>query len=175
MALETTPPPTPRPGDPWSRYWARGALHSCPNAFAGNYSDELRAVWDAFFADLPEGARILDAGTGNGAIAFIAQEAAATRQRTFEIHAIDAATIDPARAAAGAGLDAGAIHFRGEVPLENAPFEAGSFDAVTGQYALEYVEPEAAAAAVRRLLKAGGRALFVVHHAKSAAVAAARL
>jgi hypothetical protein len=39
----------------WSRYWARGALHSCPNAFSGNYGEEIRALWVEFFAAQPSG------------------------------------------------------------------------------------------------------------------------
>lgn len=158
----------------WSRYWATGQVHSCPNAFPGNYSDELRALWESFFRSLGHRARVLDVGTGNGAIAFIALETSRARRAHFEIHAIDAAQIEPARAAQALGIDPGDIRFRGSVRLEATGLPAASFDAITGQFALEYAPLPAAAAEVRRLLKPGGAALFVLHHAASPAIAAAR-
>jgi SAM-dependent methyltransferase len=158
----------------WSRYWRAGYLHSCPNAFRGNYADELRELWHEFFHCLPARARLLDIGTGNGAIAFMARDVSGAAQKDFDIHAIDAAQIEPERAAAALGTDASGIAFRGSLPLEANEFDSGSFDAVSGQFALEYTELGAAAAQLSRLLKPCGRGLFVLHHAESMAVRTAQ-
>src|SRR5688572_28545294 len=116
----------------WSRYWRAGFLHSCPNAFRGNYSDELRELWHEFFHSLPSRARLLDIGTGNGAIAFMARDVSGAAQKHFDIHAIDAAQIEPERAAAALGTDTSGIWFRGSLPLEVSEFDSGSFDAISG-------------------------------------------
>jgi hypothetical protein len=109
------------PGDrvaAWSRYWATGVLHSCPRAFKGNYGDEIGALWAEFFGSLTAGSRVLDLGTGNGAVAYIARDVTSQAGQAVEIEAIDAATIDPAKAAKAFGLSMAGINFRGGVPAE---------------------------------------------------------
>lgn len=155
----------------WSSYWAHGFLHSCGTSFAGNYGEEFSAVWHGFFAGLPDGARILDVGTGNGAIAFLARDIARANGRAFEIHAADAAEIRPEAVARTRGVDASGINFHGRTPAEQTGFPAASFAAVTSQFGIEYAEWPAAGTEVRRLLAPGGRCCFVMHHADSVIVA----
>lgn len=162
-----------RSGDPalnlqhWEKYYRGGALASCPVGPGVGYTQELRDVWLAFFSALPEGASILDIGTGNGAIALIALESAAIAGRHFEIHGTDLAEINPVRDVRdGARLFAG-VRFHAGVASERLPFEATSFDAVSGQYALEYTDTQRALPEVHRVLKVGGIAQFVLHHAES--------
>ena len=46
MAADEAPGPRfEAAAEHWSRYWRAGYLHSCPNAFRGNYADELRELW----------------------------------------------------------------------------------------------------------------------------------
>lgn len=158
----------------WSRYWARGALHSCPNAFSGNYGEEIRALWVEFFAAQPSGARVLDIGTGNGAIALIARDVAHDSGCAFEIEAIDSAEIIPERAAAAYGLATQGIVFRAGVDVESTGYPDAWFDAVSSQFALEYTRLGAALPELARVMKPGGAAMFVVHHAESLALATTR-
>lgn len=110
----------------WKNYYRDGALASCPLGPGSGYTQELRDIWVEFFSGLPEDARILDIGTGNGAVALIALESAASAGRHYEIHGTDLAQIDRAL---------GEIH---------------------------------------RVLKPGGRALFILHHAESIVARKAR-
>jgi SAM-dependent methyltransferase len=151
----------------WENYYRGGAVAACPAGPDGNYTLELRDIWVEFFSGLASGARVLDIGTGNGAITLIARRTAEGLGRSLEIHGADLARINPGRdVQGGAQLFAG-ITFHPNVPAENLPFEAASFDAVSGQYALEYTDTEQSLAQVMRVLKPGRDAQFVMHHASS--------
>jgi ubiquinone/menaquinone biosynthesis C-methylase UbiE len=165
---------TPDRAPEWSRFWATGALHSCPNAFAGNYTGEIRDHWTAFFGQLPAGSRVLDIGTGNGGIAFIARETAEAAGIPLEIEAIDAAHIVPAQAAAAKGIAATGINFRGGVSADATGYPDCWFDAVSGHYALEYTDVRATLAELARIMKPGGAALFVIHHVDSPTTSASQ-
>jgi ubiquinone/menaquinone biosynthesis C-methylase UbiE len=158
----------------WESYYRGGALAACPTGPEGGYTLELREVWAEFFAGLPDGARVLDIATGNGAIALIARETAQRMGRNLEIHGADVARIDPARNVAdGARLFAG-ITFHPGVAAESLPFEARSFCAVSGQYALEYTDVQTSLGEIMRVLKPGAMAQFVTHHADSIVLERAR-
>jgi SAM-dependent methyltransferase len=155
---------------PWTHYWASGALHSCSNAFDGNYDDEVRSYWTDFFSRLPEAARALDIGTGNGAVAFLAQEVGRQSGRKFSIEGIDAAIIDPSSAAAKFGLAMGNLVLRGLVRSEKTDYPPQYFDAVSSQYAIEYTSVSETLEELARILKPGAIAGFVIHHSESQSV-----
>ena len=155
----------------WETYYRGGGLVTCPTGQEPNYTLEAREVWETFFRTLPENARIVDIGTGNGPIPLIAKECADRAGRRFEIHGVDLAQIAPGRDVPdGARLFEG-IRFHPGVSAERLPFEAASVDAVTGQYALEYADVPRVLAEVARVLKPGGRAQFVTHHRDSVVLA----
>ncbi len=158
----------------WESYYRGGWLTACPTGADPNYTLELRDIWSDFFASLADGARILDIGTGNGAIAVIALETATKLSRTFEIHGADLAQIDPVRDVAGGARLFANISFHPGVAAERLPFEAASFAAVSGQYALEYTDMRESLAQVMRVLQPGSGAQFLMHHADSIVVERAR-
>jgi ubiquinone/menaquinone biosynthesis C-methylase UbiE len=154
----------------WETYYRGGGLVTCPTGPDSNYTLEARDVWVEFFASLPDGARIVDLGTGNGPIPLIAKDVAAAAGRSFEIHGVDLAQIAPERDVAdGAMLFAG-IRFHPGTSAERLPFESASVDAVTGQYALEYTDVPRVMAEVSRVLAPGSRAQFITHHRESVVV-----
>jgi len=151
----------------WESYYRGGRLTACQTGQDLNYTLELRDVWTTFFSGLADAARLLDIGTGNGAIPLIARQTADSLGRGYEIHGADLARINPSRDVAdGARLFAG-ITFHPGVAAEKLPFEAESFSAVSGQYALEYTDARQSLAQVLRVLRPGGAAQFVMHHAGS--------
>lgn len=151
----------------WESYYQGGRLAACPTGQDPNYTLELHDVWTEFFGGLKDAARVLDIGTGNGAITLIARQTADNLGRTYEIHGADLAQINPSRDVLdGARLFAG-ITFHPNVAAERLPFEAESFSAVSGQYALEYTDTGQSLAQVLRVLKPGAAAQFVMHHADS--------
>ena len=158
----------------WEAYYRGGAIATCPMGPDTTYTLELRDLWLAFFAAIDDGSCVLDVGCGNGAIALLAKEAATALGRHFEIHGADLASIDPPRHVPnGASLFAG-IAFHAGMPCERLGFADGTFDAVSGQYALEYTDTPRSLAEIRRVLRPGGRALFVLHHEHSVLIRNAR-
>lgn len=151
----------------WSTYWEKGNLHSCPGAFGANYDDEISAFWADFFSGLPVGARVLDIGTGNGAIAFLARDVSHQADLGFDIDGIDAAAIQPQQAATLAGISARDVSFRSHVPAEHTDYPDSSFDAVASQYAVEYTRTSETLAEVARILKPGGLLALLMHHDQS--------
>lgn len=160
--------------DQWESQYRTGALATCPTAADGGIDLEVRQAWVEFFATLPDGACIVDIGTGNGLIPGIARESAAALGRHWTIHGTDPARIDPARDVADGARRFEGITFHAGVPAEKLPFETASVDAVTGHHALEYTDAPAALAEMFRVLKPGGDAQFIVHHADSVFMRSAR-
>lgn len=145
----------------WDRYWQADRLAAClVDPATGNYEPAIRDAWEQFFTSLADGARLLDIGTGNGAVAVIAFESAARTQRQFEIHGVDRADIDPARFTHATPA---VIRFHARTPAESLPFPAAHFDAITGQYALEYTDIERSLRELSRVAKPGARLHFILH------------
>ncbi len=162
------------PDDSWDRYWRYGFLTSCADAFDSNYQGELRRTWEIFFSGLPQRARILDIGTGNGAIAAIANEVSATNQRGFEIHGIDRAEIDPQATLKSDASVLDGIHFHSRTAAEDTGFDSASIDAVTGQFAFEYTDVDKTIDELARILKPGAQAMFIMHHGDSIVLSTTR-
>lgn len=158
----------------WETFYRSGAISTCPTAADGGYDLEVREAWVEFFSTLPDGARILDVGTGNGVVAMIAVETASKRGRNWEIHASDLARIDPLRDVPDGARRLAGIRFHPGVATEHLPFEAESFDAVSGHYSLEYTDTAAALAEIYRVLKSGGDSQFIMHSPDSMLVQSAR-
>lgn len=96
------------------------------------------------------GTRVLDVGTGTGAVALAALE------RGARVVGVDAAG-GMVRTALGRGVDARVA------VLPELPFADGEFDAVLANFVLNHVgRPRAALAEVRRVLRPGGRAAVSV-------------
>ncbi|MFW5927159.1 MAG: methyltransferase domain-containing protein [Wenzhouxiangella sp.] len=155
----------------WEKYYRDGVVATCPTSPAGEYDLELRQVWEEFFEELPEGASLLDIGTGNGAVVLIARETARRLGRNWNIHGADLARIDPARHVRGGQARFEGCRFHPGMATESLTFDDDFFDVVTGHYALEYSDIPGAMAAIHRVLKAGGRARFIIHHDRSVLVA----
>ena len=158
----------------WEAYYRNGALATGPAGADGSYDLELRQAWVEFFSTLPDGARVLDIGTGNGVVAMIAAETAAVRGLRFDIHATDLARIDPLRDVPDGARRLAGISFHPGVATERLPFEAASFDAVSGHYAFEYGKPAESLAEIHRVLKPGGDAQLILHHSDSVLVRSAQ-
>lgn len=154
----------------WSDYWAGGNLTSLPQDFSVNYDAETGAFWTAVFQALPDQACMLDLCTGNGAIALLACEYADIQGLNLKITAVDAADIDPGIVAGKFPTQAGLlkrINFIGNQRVEDLNLPDAGFDLVSSQYGIEYCDWPRAAVQVTRMLRPGGRFVFVSHASSS--------
>lgn len=149
----------------WSAYWQQGALHSLPTSFPDNYEGEIREFWAGMLAGLDARHRMLDIGTGNGALPRLALDLRG--HDSPQVDAIDAAHVAPDWHSALPASTRGRIRFHGHVHAEQLPFPDGHFDLVTSQYGFEYTDTAATAAEAWRVLREGGRLGLVMHHAGS--------
>lgn len=156
--------------DHWEAYYRGGALVSCPTGPQANYSKEVRSTWTGFFTALPDGARILDIGCGNGPVALIATETAAGLSRTFHIDAIDLAEIDPPAHVPDGRTMFAAVRFHSGISSEDLPFDPASFDAVCGQYIIEYTDFGKTVAEIFRVMRPNAVGQFILHHTDSIVV-----
>ena len=146
----------------WASYWTSVAPASgggCLAQAADALEAAQNAVWTQFAETLPRNARVLDLGTGNGAV--LARLARV--RRDLELLGVDSA---PSLPAAPKGMV-----LKPAVAIEELPFAPDSFDAVTSQFGYEYADTDRAAGEVARILKPGGSLQLVIHRRDSAVVA----
>lgn len=158
----------------WDRYWHANRLAACCAQEDLNYGGAILAGWDAFFDSFESGARLLDIGTGNGAVALMAAAAARRSGKHYEIYGVDSAAIDPTRFVLENRALLADVKFHGSTRAESLPFEAAGFDGVTGQYALEYSDVAATLRELYRVCRPGARLRFVIHAQEASPVASAR-
>lgn len=147
----------------WDAHWRSGSLSSLSSGDKSTEAPEAIAAWNGFFGKLSGGAKILDIATGNGIVPAHARAFSQEFHTTFEITGIDRADIDPLATVTEQRSLLEGITFLAGIAAEDLPFEDALFDAVTGQYAIEYTNTVETAGEVARVLKAGGRFRFVCH------------
>lgn len=153
--------------DAWARFWRGGSLTSFGDKFAKGYEGDLRALWTAFFTELPDAAIVVDFGAGNGALEEVAQKYCAEQRRKFTMHAIDLAPSLPAHFKVNDNQDLCAIQWHSATANEATGLKDDSVDAVIGNYAFEYGDDEKTIAEIARILKPDGRCQFLMHHIDS--------
>ena len=107
-------------------------------------------------------------------MALLAAATGVAQGADWEVHGVDTAAIDPLRTLSSRYREAAAeVTFHPRTSMAGTPFAAGCFDLVVGQFAIEYGDPSQVLDEVRRVLKAAGRAVFVLHLQESEIVAGA--
>lgn len=154
----------------WDQYWRDGRLASCGGEGGATYQPVIANGWRRFFGSIADAARILDVCSGNGAIARLAAEVASGRNVHMTIDAVDSADLHPA----GTGPGDAMIRYSPRTPAEHLPFPDASFDAIVGQYAIEYTELERTLAELKRVSRPTARVRFVTHAAGSIVVRGAQ-
>ncbi|MDZ4307569.1 class I SAM-dependent methyltransferase [Allopontixanthobacter sp.] len=139
--------------DAWRDFWTTGAKSKAgclPNAHLGVGAAQAQK-WTRFAKTMPVKARILDLATGDGRVMHWIFEA----RRDAKLTGIDLAPVLPAPLKG--------TKMRSGVPMEQLPFRAGAFSAVTSQFGFEYGNIAKVSAEVARVLQPGGRFAILTH------------
>ncbi|WP_313251722.1 class I SAM-dependent methyltransferase [Stenotrophomonas sp.] len=148
---------------PWTRLWRTGVLHSCASGIDGNYDDGFARFWLRQFEPLHEGARIIDVGTGNGAIPLLAQSISQARNLHWQLHGVDIADIDPPGSIDARSCTYQGIAFHPNTSMTELPFGDGAADLICSQFAFEYAPRDLAITEILRVIGTHGRAALVMH------------
>lgn len=140
----------------WSEYWGQGHITSFGDAFKVNYQGEIKALWQSFSRTLDKYSKVLDIGTGNGAVIELIQAVS-----QHECVGIDLAKINDEVTKNIKG------HFISHVSAEKMPFKNAEFDTVISQFALEYSDIDLSLNEIYRVLKSKGKIHLVCHHESS--------
>jgi ubiquinone/menaquinone biosynthesis C-methylase UbiE len=143
-------------------YWSQDQLHSCISGQSAHGQETLNAVWAKFVEKLPDGAKVLDLATGNGAVPVALLETG----KALSIDAVDRADIDPTRYLSE-HPELAAVSFHSNLDILELPFGDHAYEALTSQFGIEYGGLEPATAAVQRLLAPAGWIGFLIHHEDS--------
>ena len=147
----------------WDSFWRYDRLssfHAAPGA--PNYGPPVADGWRAFFAELPDGARLLDLATGNGAIAVMAVAAG----KGFAVTGADLAAVEPTAFVTQNRAELAQITFLASTPAEALPLPDTSIDAIVSQYGVEYSDLSRSLPEAARILAPGGRLRFAMHAAE---------
>lgn len=162
--MSRAPTPAKRPGWQWTEYWRGGHPEVMTiGAGPGREAFDAASVWLGYFGAFPAGARLLDLATGGGQVAAFASAAGGAAGKSFEVIGVDHAEL-----AAPGGPGASGCVLMGSVALEKLPFPSAHFDGASSQFGIEYADTRQALAELARVLKPGGQALMLIHHADSA-------
>lgn len=162
--MSRAPTPARRPGWQWTEYWRGGHPEVMTVGVGpGREAFDAASVWIDYFSGFETGARLLDLATGGGQVAAFAGAAAQAAGKTFEVVGVDHAEL-----AAPPRQDPTGVVLMGSVALEKLPFPSAHFDGASSQFGIEYADARQALAELARVLKPGGRALMLIHHADSA-------
>ncbi|TKB44679.1 class I SAM-dependent methyltransferase [Thalassotalea mangrovi] len=150
----------------WDLYWktnqslgtfgtAEGVL-GIPTSLANHWRQVFHRYTDA--GEI----RMLDVGTGNGVLPFIA---CSQLNNLNDIVAIDLANIDPLNTITDSQITQvlQSVKFLGNTSIENTQLPANSFNLITSNFAIEYADLEIALPEVWRLLTPGGEFYAVMH------------
>jgi len=153
----------------WSNYWHSGMQTSLPHDFKHNYDREILSYWQQVFNQFPDGSRVLDICTGNGAVALIVAEFAKKNNINYKISAVDISQINTAYIYQHNPKQyTDMIEFISGQPAETIDKVIHhSQDIVVSQFGLEYSDLSVSAKALANVMKPKARLVFIAHSATS--------
>ena len=166
MPADSAIPATTPAGQAWQRLWSSGVIDSFGAEIAhAELERPLARHWIDWMGRLPAPCRLLDVGTGNGALPRWLMHACT--DPGIECDAVDIVAVQPGWVEQLAPSERHRWRFHPGVSANDLPFPANQFDVVLSQYGLEYAGWARSVPEVLRVLKPGGQLALVMHHASS--------
>ncbi|MFD2451833.1 class I SAM-dependent methyltransferase [Ideonella paludis] len=154
----------------WQRLWATGAEDSFGQSMG---EPPASAHWTRWFADLPQGASVLDLACGSGAL--LRRFLASNQDAQAHCHGVDLVPESPTWLGTLRPAQRDRVDFTGSVSVTRLPFDDACFDAVVSQFGIEYADLSLAIPEAVRVLRPSGRLGLLMHHQASRPVALARV
>lgn len=134
----------------WENYWQTSGSSRCLPDSPG-LTSTAAILWRNFAQSLPRGARLLDLGSGAGAVL----EEISRARPDMKLTGIDfVATLPKASRK---------YQLKAPVRMEELPFADATFHAITSQFGFEYSDMDRAASEAARVVRPGGSLLFMIH------------
>ena len=140
----------------WQQYWKQAVVSSFGETEPDWYRQELLPFWENLFSGLPDGVRVLDIATGNGAVTRIAASVREREQKQFELQAVDRVET----------VSVPGVELLPPSPLETLTNEQ-RYNLVTAQFGLEYSRIDQSLPAIAQLLEPEGGLVVIAHHIDS--------
>lgn len=141
----------------WSNFWRAGYTTSFVGGFENNYDGEVLKFWHSILAAQKPTAKIVDLGTGNGAIPIIAEKYNRENNLSFNIVGVDFSTNQFALLNQSQDPDLKDIiqklTFLTETRIESTGLPNQTIDLATSQFGFEYTDTTAAIEELNRILK----------------------
>lgn len=143
----------PNNRQPWADFWSGSRTNSatCLPKALEQIDAAQSALWHGFAKSLAARSEVLDLGTGAGVVLKKMRQA----RTDLRLTGTDSSPVLPPPPKG--------IRLKPGVGMEDLPFASAHFDAVVSQFGYEYGDTKAAAPEVARVLKPGGRLLFMIH------------
>ena len=148
----------------WTQYWSQGNLTTFSGVFEDGYEGEVKEFWWRVFTNFSKKDRVLDLGTGNGALLRLLSDFAAESDINFNAIGIDFANIARLRDVKFSNLKT-VIH--SETSMENTGLISNSVDHVISQYALEYSKLTKSVPEIIRIMKKHSTLSAIMHSSDS--------
>jgi ubiquinone/menaquinone biosynthesis C-methylase UbiE len=140
----------------WSEYWKGNENNSFSVSPEDESIEALNEKWIEFIKDIEPPSRIIDIGTGGGALIRLAVEHQ-TVAHTYI--GIDYAKLNLNSLTSGYDN----IQILENTNIETLPIDSNSVDIAMSQYAIEYSNLKVSLQQVTRVLKPNGRFMFICH------------
>lgn len=156
----------------WTDYWQNtNSLNSFAEGEQGRgYQDEVAEFWHSQFKHIAPESTVVDLGTGNGAVAVLAEEYSKQQDLQWNVIGLDSADINPQKLQISDSTKKNHlnnIEFIGNTPIESMIFEPNSISAFVSQFAFEYSNIQTSLELCLKCLKPGGIISIVAHHPES--------
>ncbi|WP_157953990.1 class I SAM-dependent methyltransferase [Microbulbifer sp. A4B17] len=153
----------------WTNFWLQGFPTSFAQVLPDSYIGATGNYWRSAVSSLNPGDKVLDIACGNGAVALLIADEALKNGKELEIHAADAAQIQPLSTNKNPKqLKAlKKLRFHSKTPSENISSIGKNFNLITSQFGFEYSNTGKTAENIYLTLDSGGIFKAICHKTNS--------